>query len=498
MRRKTADMAAIEGTQPVYCYHCGGPMPSTPVYGTIKGAELSFCCNGCLSVSRYIYDAGLENYYEKRDLTAAPFPLFFDKADEADSAPKYSRESGGASETSLMIEGIHCAACVWLIEKAVNRVPGVVEARVNFSTQRMLVRWEEGTTSLKEIIGRIRAVGYRAAEYDSSLEAPLVKKSNDALLKMSVAGFSSVTAIFLADGLYGGYIWGIDDGFKSYLQWVSLLAVLPAVFYSGSTFIVSAYNGLKNRVFTMDLTVGLGALITFFYSVWATVNKRGDVYFDTVAMFIFLILAGRYLEAAYRRKAWSDTARLAHLEADSATLVREGVRSTVPVGSIKAGEMLEVKPGEKIPLDGVVVEGDSSVNESMLTGESGPVEKSPGSAVYGATINTNGTLRLRVTNTGKDTVLSRIKRLVEEAQTKKAGVQVLSDKIAGYFVPLILAAAFATYLVWSFYDPSRAVIYAVAVLIITCPCALALATPAAIIVGCGAAAKDGIIVKSGS
>lgn len=498
MTAKTALIEACAEALPTGCHHCGAELPPVPVTGEIKGETLLFCCNGCLSVVRHIYDAGLESYYERRNAAGAPPPVPFETTEEIPGAPRYASVSNGVSSTSLMIEGIHCAACVWLIEKAVKRVPGVVEGSVNFSTHRMLVRWEEGKASLKDIIGKIKSVGYRAVEYDRALEAPLVKKKNDTLLKMSVAGFSAVTTVFLADGLYGGYLWGIDGGFKNFLQWVSLVAAVPAVFYSGSAFILPAWNGLKNKTFTMDLTIALGSLITFFYSVWATLNNRGDVYFDTVAMFIFLILAGRFLEAAYRRKAWSDTERTTRLAVDSVTVVRDGGRATVPVGSITPGDIIEVRPGGVVPLDGVVIEGSSSVDESMLTGESRPVKKSPGSGVYASTVNAHGTFRFKVTKTGEDTVLSKITRLVEEAQANKARVQVLSDRIAGYFVPLILIAAAATYIGWSFYDPARAVVYAVAVLIITCPCALALATPAAIITGCGAAAKDGIIVKSGA
>jgi len=496
MKMKTAHMAATE--RPDGCYHCGSALPALAKSGTIKGETLEFCCNGCLAVAQYIHEAGLESYYDRRDAGGAPVPVFTEAEKAAEYAPRYARETGDTIETSLMIDGIHCAACVWLIEKTVGRVAGVVEAAVNFSTHRMTVSWVAAETSLKQIIEKIRSIGYRAAEYDASAEAPFVKKKNEALLKMSVAGFSAVTTVFLADGLYGGYLWGIDDGFKNYLQWVSLFAAIPAVFYSGSAFIIPAYNGLRNRAFTMDLTVGLGALITFFYSVWATVQNRGDVYFDTVAMFIFLILAGRFLEAAYRRKAWSDTQRLAGLRVESATIVRDGVRLVVDIGSVAPGDTVEVKPGEAVPLDGVVLEGSSSVDESMLTGESKPVEKSAGLPVYASTMNTHGTLRFAVTRTGPYTVLSRITGLVEMAQSRKAAVQVLSDKLAGYFVPIVLAVAAATYLGWSYYDPAHAVIYAVAVLIITCPCALALATPAAIIIGCGAAAKDGVIVKSGA
>lgn len=486
---------------PSSCYHCGLSAREY-LYGTFNGARLSFCCQGCLSVCGYIYGAGLESYYDRRDKSrpSAPPPL----PPLPSAAPAFEDESVFTSagkdvlEAMLIIEGIHCAACVWLIEKAATRTPGVVDATVNFSTHRMKVRWRSPAASLDKILSRIVSLGYGAAPYDAeAVEAPLERKKNDVMVRLSIAAFGTLATMFMAEGLYAGYFWGIETGYRSFLQWMSLIMTAPVVFYSGAPFMASAWAGLRMRTMTMDLPVALGALITFFYSAWATVAHRGDVYFDSASMFIFLILAGRYIEAAARKKAGSATARLASLKTAMATVIIGGVRASVPVKSVRPGDIVEVKPGEEVPLDGVVIDGESRVDESMLTGEPMPVIKAAGDRVCAATINTDGAFTFKVTEIGGDTRLSRIKRLVEEAQMSKAPIQKMADAIAAYFVPFILAAAAFTYIYWSSHDPSRAVIYAVAVLIITCPCALALATPAAILAGCGAAAREGVLIKSG-
>ncbi len=480
------------------CFHCGQTAAEL-LHETFGTAELGFCCRGCLAVCRYIFDAGLEGYYEKRDGSKSGRPPLFPAQDfNVDDSPELVKSKGDIKEASLIVEGIHCAACIWLIEKVVGKMPGVIAASLNFSTHRMVVQWDGLGTTLGKILAKITSLGYGATPYDAEgSEIPLIKKNNDVLIRLVIAGFGTVATMFFAEGLYAGYFWGIESNFRNFLQWASLIVTIPVVFYSGTPFITGAYHGLINRAMTMDMPVALGALITFFYSAWATVAGRGDVYFDSVAMFVSLILLGRYLEAAAKKKAGIATARLISLDVDAATVIRDGARVTVPVKAVRVGEVLEVKPGERIPLDGIMTEGESRIDESMLTGESKPVGKRAGAKVYGATKNMDGAFLFRVTDTGKDTVYARITRLVEEAQMHKARIQRISDRIAGYFVPFILIAAALTYLYWSVYSPSHAVIYAVAVLIITCPCALALATPAAILVGGGAAAREGILVKNG-
>lgn len=493
------NLPLLKGGEGRFCYHCGQPLPSEPFREDINDRELEFCCQGCQAVCRYIFKAGLANYYEKRDRSrpGGP-PLLLAGNIDTTVNPRFVRAEGDVSEVSLMIEGIHCAACIWLIEKVLGETDGIIAARVNFSTNRVRVQWDSKRLSVGEIIKKISSLGYGAVPYDpASSEAVLAGKNNDTLVRLVVAGFSTVASMFLAEGLYAGYFWGIDASSRNFMQWLSMFISIPAVFYSAIPFMKGAYNGLRNRAMTMDLPIALGALIAFFYSAWATVNKRGDVYFDSAAMFICLILAGRYIESSSRKKAGNATERLLGLGAKSATVIRNGESVIVPVDSVLAGEIVEVKPGENIPVDGVVIEGESRVDETMLTGESGHVKKVAGSKVSGATMNVDGRFLFRVTAVGEDTVLSKIIRLVEDAQSSKAGIQRLADRIAAWFVPAILGIATLTYFYWSIQDPSHAVIYAVAVLIITCPCALALATPAAIIAGTGAGAREGILIKNG-
>lgn len=489
--------AVRDSTEPiaVSCYHCGDDLPPGPFYGNFGGKDLGFCCPGCLAVCGQIYDAGLEAYYEKRDgkgfLTGTALPLIT-KRD-----PEFVKTDGDYKEASLFIEGIRCSACVWLIERAVGRMPGIADSRINFSTHRMYVRWKAGKSSINDILEKIRSVGYRAAPYDSSAEMPFAKAEDGLLIRLAVAGFGFVAAMFFAEGLYGGFFWGMDSGFRDFFQWMSLIISIPVVFYSGFPFLSGALRGIRGGIMTMDLPIALGTLITFFYSAWTTIEKRGDVYFDSAVMFVFLVLMGRYLEAAAKRKAWGRTAALGGSDSKEVSLIKDSLAIATPISSIKIGDVVEIKPGGNIPLDGVVVDGDSSVDESMLTGEARPVRKIIGSTVYGGTLNTDGMIRFEVTKTGPDTLLAGIKRIVEDAQTHKARIQRIADRAAAYFIPAVLVAALLTYLYWSAVDTGHALIYAVTVLIITCPCALALATPAAILVGCGAAAKEGILVKSG-
>jgi len=482
---------------PAGCFHCGLPLGRSPLAASIGGGDKEFCCAGCLAVCRHIYSSGLEDYYEKRD-TSRPLkaPALDENSFSAEQESFAAAASGSRAEACLTIGGIHCAACVWLLEKVVGKMDGVESARVNFSTRRMALEWDSQTVGLKEIAAKVGSIGYTAEPYDPAGEAVYAAEEKSLFIRASVAGFGFLVTMFLSEGLYGGYLWGIEDGYRDFLQWASLLVSLPVVLYAGYPFMAGALRALRNGVMSMDLPVALGFLITFVYSAWATVVGRGDVYFDSSVMFIFLILTGRLLEAKAKKKAFGAVSRLSTLEPRTATLVEGSSRREVEIRSVKEGDMLEVLPGQKVALDGVVVSGEANVDESMLTGEANPVAKKAGDMVYSATINTDGAFILRVTAAADRTLLSGIRKLVEDAQMEKAQVQKFADRVAAYFVPAILAVAALTYAWWSVHDPSNALIYSVAVLIITCPCALALATPAAVLAGTGGAAKEGILVKS--
>jgi len=489
-------LSPVEGND---CFHCGLDATGLDIRESVGGELRDFCCNGCLQVARYIYSAGLEAYYDKRSESrpgAVPEALAGKLVIDEDG--DFISSVGGEKEATLIVKGIHCAACIWLIERVVGRAAGVTSARLNFSTHKLHLKWAPASTGLKDIIEKLGSIGYEAAPFTDVARDELLEKRRSALLiKMIVAAFGTAATVFFADGLYAGFFWGIEDGFRDFMQWASMAVAVPVVLFSSSIFVRGALVGLRHRSLTMDLPVALGAIITLVYSSWATVVGRGDVYFDSASMFVFLILLGRYFEAAARRKAAAESSNLQALEVSSVTLILGGERKRVAISTVKVGDLIEVAPGEAVALDGVIVEGRSTVDESMLTGESLPLGKEEGGLVYGNTINIDGSLRVRVTKVGADTAFSTIKRMVEDAQLGKARIQRIADRAAAYFVPFILLIAAGTFVYWSFYDISNAVVYSVAVLIITCPCALALATPCAILAGCGAAARKGILIKGG-
>ncbi len=482
------------------CFHCGEALPSDPLTHFVKGAPLAFCCQGCLSVCRYIYEAGLDVYYEKREKERPGRPVSLEVVHFVDE--DHVEASGDMSEASLIVEGVHCSACIWLIEKVTSHIDGVASSRLNFSTHRLKVRWDGEKTSLKDIISRVGAVGYRATPYDPTIEAPLEKRRDDAVIRLAVAGFGTVATMFLAEGLYGGFLWGMDESSRFFLEILSLLVAVPVVFYAGLPFLRGAFYGIRARALTMDLPIALGILITFGYSlasvagVAGAAGVGGGVYFDSAAMFIFLILIGRLLEAEARKRAGWTALGLSARETMSATLCVNGARREVAIKSLVRGDIVEVKPGEKVPVDGVVFEGAAKVDESMLTGESLAVDKSPGAKVWSGAMNLDGRLLVKVTAAGDFTRLSSIKRLVEDALLKKTAIQRVADRAAGWFIPIVLAIAALTFIYWSIHaGTGQAAVYAVSVLIITCPCALALATPAAILAGTSRAAGEGILVK---
>lgn len=481
------------------CFHCGLELPVNVVRAVVGGIENVFCCSGCRSVSEYIFGAGLEAFYDKREDSRPETPPELDELlrQNLSERPELTIEREGLLEAAFIVEGIHCTACIWLIEKVVGRLPGVSTARVNFTTNRMTVSWKSGLSSMEDIVRTVYGVGYRCVPYDTTKGAELLEKGKRELLsRVAVGAFGMVATMFFAEGLYAGYFWGIESGYRNLLQYLSLVVSMPVVFYAGAPFLIGSYRALKNRQITMDLPVALGLVMTFFYSAWATVMGRSDVYFDCAAMFVFLILLGRYFELSAKKKARLDTERLFGLTPNNATVIRGGVSRLVNINDVVLGDTVEVRPGDAIPLDGQVIFGRSGVDESMLTGESAAVMKGVGASVFGGTTNTDGLLRFRVTSIGDSTVLSKIRRLVEGAQLEKASIEKFTDRVARVFVPVVLSAALVTFLAWLFIDPTRAVIITVTVLIISCPCALALAVPAAVVSATGRASRFGIIVKS--
>ncbi len=493
----------LAGGVTVQCFHCILPAdPSVKVFADIEGVQRTFCCTGCKSVCEAIYAAGLQGFYKRTPdgLPLAPPPdipaeLALYDLDEVQE--EYVDSLSDNREIHLLVEGIHCAACVWLIENSLKAQTGLLDARVNLSGRRLLVKWDNSRIQLSKILQRIGQIGYAAVPFDAEAAEGAVQLQNrDLLYRMAFAGFGMMNLLWVSIALYSG----ADQGeFRNLFHWIGFALATPTLLYSGYPFFKGAWSGLKQWYLGMDLPIAVGASITYLYSVYITLSgsTAGEVYYDTVVNFLFVILVGRYLEAMSKRQAVASTQRLLDLQPKVATVIRDDEEQIIPIRSVKVGELVFVRPGERIPVDGAVLIGTSHIDESMLTGESEPIYKASGDTVSAGTINGSGPLRVEVTGLLKNSALGRIIQLVEAAQASKAPIQCMADRVVPWFVAITLGLAVATFLWWLGSDFEKALLAATSVLIITCPCAFGLATPMSIAVASGLGAQHGVLVKNG-
>jgi Cu2+-exporting ATPase len=496
--------AAVTDAANERCYHCGLPVPAPDrVSAEVGGRERGFCCTGCRAVCEAIHAAGLQGFYQRTPdgevfgpPPEPPKELALYDLDEVQE--EFVDHLGETREINLLVEGIHCAACVWLIENTLFNTPGVMDARVNLSGRRLRLKWDNERTRLSDLLRRLGQVGYAAVPFDPDVAEGALQKQNRALLyRMGFAGFAMMNLMWISIALYSG----ADRGeFRGLFHWIGFAIATPTLLYSGFPFFRAAWTGLRHLNLTMDLPIAIGAAITYLYSVHVTLSGTGtgEVYFDTLVNFLFVILVGRFLEAVSKRQAVAATQRLLDLQPKVATVIRHGEACVVPIRAVEPGEILLVRPGEKIPADGTVAEGRSAVDEALLSGEAEPAPKAPGDRVAAGTINGPGALKLRAEGLLKDTALGRIIRLVEEAQTSKAPIQCIADRVVPWFVAATLGLGALTFLWWLPSDLELALMAATAVLIITCPCAFGLATPMSIAVASGLGARHGILVRNGA
>ncbi len=496
-----------------HCDHCALPVKEGgEIWGDFDGERKIFCCHACLGVYGLIHGEGLDGFYERRrGWSAGPVDT---RAIDAAAFRDAVREVGPECETDIMVDGIRCASCVWLNEKILERTEGVTFARLNYATHRARIRWDPSRLDLDVILARIASIGYVPKPYiPRAFEDEQRRQARDLLQRFGTAAFFSMQLMLFSVALYAGFFQGMEAGIKRVFHVISLALATPVLFYSGWPLIKGSIRGLMNRAFTMDLLIVVGASSAYGYSIME-MARGGEVYFDTVAMIITLILLGRYLERMAKNKASESINQLVQLaprearriEAVSGPGLTEtsaepavAARTMIPVELVAVGDSIEVLPGERIPLDGIVRFGTSEADESMLTGESRSRAKTPGSEVFGGTMNLHGHLVFEVTVTGKDTVLAGIIRAVEDAQGRRAPIQAIADRAVALFVPTVLIIAIATFVGWLLAGAtaSKALMDAVSVLVIACPCALGLATPLAILIGTSHAASLGILIKGG-
>ena len=489
------------------CFHCSLPVPKNSSYlVTVDGEERAMCCPGCQAVANAIVDGGLTSFYKYRTDTSptarAAVPEVLQELTLYDK-PELQRtfvstDEKNIKQASLILEGIVCAACVWLNERHIGALPGVVEFRVNYSTHRARVRWDDTEIKLSDILKAVASIGYIAHPFDAGRQEAVYKKERaNALKRLAVAGLGAIQVMMLAVALYAGDYSGMDAGLENFMRWVSLFIATPVVFYSARSFFSSAWRDLKVRQLGMDVPVSLAIGLAYAASCWATVTRSGEVYFDSVTMFTFFLLAGRFLEMGARQKAGQAAEELVKLLPAMATRVTADGDEAVAVTELSIGDKVRIKPGDSIPADGVIIEGRSSIDESLLTGESHPLAKTIGEKVIGGTVNIESPLVIEVKEIGEDTVLASIQRLLDRAQLEKPSIAKTADKVAAVFVGFLLVLVSLVYLWWWQHDPDQAFWVALSLLVVTCPCALSLATPAAMTAATGTLTRLGVLTTRG-
>ncbi|MEL7938787.1 heavy metal translocating P-type ATPase [Pseudomonas delhiensis] len=492
---------------PLPCYHCALPVPPGSRFtARVLGETREFCCPGCQAVAEAIVAGGLEGYYRHRTETATnpealPAQLNDELAllDRPDVQQPFVQHQGELAETTLILEGISCAACGWLIEKHLRRLPAVAEAGLNLSNHRLHVRWADSQLPLSALLAELRKIGYAAHPYHPDKAAEqLAEENRRALRQLGVAGLLWFQAMMATMATWPEFNIDLSAEMHEILRWVAMFLTTPIVFYSCQPFFRGALRDLRTRHLTMDVSVSLAIGGAYLAGIWTAITGKGDLYFDAVGMFALFLLAGRYLERRARERTAAATAQLVNLlPASCLRLDEAGETTRILLSELRVGDRVLVPPGAVLPADGLILAGQSSVDESLLTGEYLPQPRQAGDNVTGGTLNVEGPLTLQVQALGDDSRLSAIVRLLERAQADKPRLAQVADSAAQWFLLVLLVLAVVVGLFWWQHDASRAFWVVLAMLVATCPCALSLATPTALTAATGSLHKLGLLLTRG-
>lgn len=493
------------------CFHCGQPVPAGErLRLVIGGAEREMCCVGCASVAQLIVDSGCENFYLRRSAPSArvdaeqllPPELALADLPTGGEGNDGSHGSDGSEDLVLSVDGLRCSACVWLIEKYLTRQRGVRSAEMNVATGRLHVKRDPALCAASSILRGLRGLGYTAYPFDPLRQGEQARRASRRLFRqLFIAGLSMMQVMMYAVPVYMSPD-GIEPDMMSLMRWASLLLTVPAVFYSALPFFSGAWAGLRARAPGMDVPVAIGIGAAFAASAVATWRGEGEIWFDSVSMFIFLLLASRYLEAAARRKSAAALERMQQTFPAGALLLAaypENRDATlVGAAQLKAGDVILARPGDTIAADAQLIEGSAELDLSLLSGESRAQQFRPGQEVPGGAVNLSQPVLLRVTRATGDSTLAALTRLAEQAGSGKPALAQWADIVASRFVVALLMLAAATFLAWHFIDPAQAWPTAIAVLVVSCPCALSLATPSALAAATDRLLREGTLVVRGN
>jgi Cu2+-exporting ATPase len=487
------------------CWHCGDALPmDVEIQARVAGELRAMCCHGCRAAAEWIDQLGLAQYYTLRTAPAATqrdavAPVDADPSawiDEGDARHVVRDLGAGLRECLLLVEGLHCTACVWLIERALGAMPGIVAIQVNAASRRARVVWRESQVTFATILRAFPRIGFPVRPLDAKgLDDARRHASRTALKRLLVAAFGAMQAMMFAPTLYVGAAAGPDATTRDLLRWVGFLVATPVVFYSAKPFFAGAWRALRSGQLGMDVPVAFAIASVYVASLVEAIRGSGEVYFDSISMFVFFLLAGRYLEMRARHRAGDLTDALARLApAFAERRDADGTLRRVAVHALRVGDCVHVPEGGVVPADGVLLDASCSTNEAMLSGESAPVAKRRGDMLVAGSILERGPAQLRVARVGADTALACFAPLVGRAQAERPRLARVGERAAGAFVACVLALTIVVAIAWGMVDPSRAFTAAVAVLVISCPCAFALAVPVAITRAIAALARQGVLV----
>lgn len=510
------------------CFHCGEdtPIPSRWQV-TYLDEQKHVCCGGCKAVSETIINAGLGDYYNFRtELPDLPPPVFEDQSIQArETLHLYDSDAmqqqfvtieNERQTATLVVEGISCAACVWLIEHKLQQLNGVIKSSVNLSSHRLYLEWQQEEIALSLIMEHLLQLGYRVTPFSATQDEAIREQENKlAIRRLAVAGIGAMQVMMLAVPLYVG----MATQYEFFMRLASMIMALPVVLFSARPFFDAAFRSLKTRHLTMDVPVTIAILLAYSASIWSTFNQGVEVYFDSVCMFTFFLLIGRFLEMRARHRMGQAGNNLLTLlptvgmrvtssavnqqaldpETMESSRVDPGTadHEIIAVEDIQIGDYLLIKAGATIPADGCISQGLTSVDEAALTGEYLPLTKSKGDLVTGGTINIESPIIIQVTATGAEAKLSTIVRLMDRAQQDRPAIATLADRLASYFVAAVLITSVSVYSVWTWLGNHEAFFIALSVLVVTCPCALSLATPTALTAATTFLRERGLLISKG-
>ncbi len=474
------------------CAHCGA---------TTSAAGDRFCCIGCAAAYRLINDLGFQQFYDHRVLDPEAQPLRPSGAPATDYTKFVVTDEAGRSMLSLLVDGLTCAACVWLIESVLAREPALTDGRVNFSSRRLTLRWAGPASEAARYVGLVTALGFRVVPFDARLAVDANAAAERELLRaLAVAGFAAGNIMLLSVSVWTGHAEGMGPATRDLMHWISALIALPAVAYSGRPFFRSAIAALATRRANMDVPISIGVILVAAISLFETAASGSHAYFDSAVTLLFFLLIGRYLDVRARGRARAAVSHLLMLGAAPVTVVNEDGTTALRVpGDVQSGEVVLIAAGERVAVDGRILHGRSDIDTSLVTGESVPMAARGGTDVFAGMVNLTAPLRVRVTASGERTLLAEIVRLMETAERGRTRFVALADRVAQRYAPVVHALAAATFLGWFAFGGigwQPALLNAVAVLIITCPCALALAVPVVQVVASSRLSRSGILLKS--